>query len=96
MDRREKLVKGAAKSARSTVSALAAGGSGLPRPGAAGQATPAIKRRIRLLVVDDHPVVRKGISFCLGRHPGFEVVGEAGDGQADSRAKPESWRRTSW
>jgi two-component system nitrate/nitrite response regulator NarL len=82
MDRREKPVKGAAKSARSTVSALAAGGAGLPRPGAAGQGTPAIKRRIRLLVVDDHPVVRKGISFCLGRHPGFEVVGEAGDGQA--------------
>jgi len=41
-----------------------------------------MKRRLRLLVVDDHPVVRKGISSCLARHPDFEVVGEAGDGQA--------------
>jgi DNA-binding NarL/FixJ family response regulator len=41
-----------------------------------------MKRRLRLLVVDDHPVVRKGISSCLARHPDFEVVAEAGDGKA--------------
>jgi two-component system nitrate/nitrite response regulator NarL len=41
-----------------------------------------IKGPIHLLVVDDHPVVRKGISSCLARHPGIEVVGEAGDGKA--------------
>jgi DNA-binding NarL/FixJ family response regulator len=41
-----------------------------------------MKPRLRLLVVDDHPVVRKGISSCLARHPDFEVVAEAGDGQA--------------
>jgi DNA-binding NarL/FixJ family response regulator len=35
-----------------------------------------------LLVVDDHPVVRKGIRSCLARHPKFQVVGEAGDGKA--------------
>lgn len=36
--------------------------------------------RIRLLLVDDHPVVRKGICSCLARQPEFEVVGEAADG----------------
>lgn len=35
---------------------------------------------IRVLVVDDHVVVREGIRSVLERQPGFEVVGEAGDG----------------
>jgi two-component system nitrate/nitrite response regulator NarL len=35
---------------------------------------------IRVLLVDDHPVVRKGISSCLARHPHLRVVGEAADG----------------
>jgi len=35
---------------------------------------------IRLLVVDDHPVVRDGLTSMFARDPGFEVVGEAGDG----------------
>ena len=44
--------------------------------------------KIRLLLVDDHPVVRKGISSCLARHNNFEVVGEAADGkEAVSKAK---------
>jgi two-component system nitrate/nitrite response regulator NarL len=38
------------------------------------------------LVVDDHPVVRKGISVALSRNPGFEVVGEAGDGDSAIQA----------
>ncbi len=38
-----------------------------------------MKEKIRLLVVDDHPVVRKGISMCLGHRPDMEVVGEAAD-----------------
>lgn len=35
---------------------------------------------IRLLVVDDHPVVRAGIVGLLAGEPDLEVVGEAGDG----------------
>ena len=32
---------------------------------------------IRLLVVDDHPVVRAGMVAVLGEESDFEVVGEA-------------------
>jgi DNA-binding NarL/FixJ family response regulator len=35
---------------------------------------------IRLLVVDDHPVVRAGMVAVLGEEADFEVVGEAGNG----------------
>lgn len=35
---------------------------------------------IRVLVADDHPVVRDGIRGLFDGAPGFEVVGEAGDG----------------
>ena len=32
---------------------------------------------IRILIVDDHPVVRRGIRSLLSNHADFEVVGEA-------------------
>jgi len=35
---------------------------------------------IRVLVVDDHPVVRQGLVALLKTEPGMEVVGEASDG----------------
>jgi two-component system response regulator NreC len=36
---------------------------------------------IRVLVVDDHAVVRSGIKLLLDRHDDIEVVGEAGNAQ---------------
>jgi DNA-binding NarL/FixJ family response regulator len=36
---------------------------------------------VRLLLIDDHPVVRQGLRTFLATRPDFEVVGEAGDGE---------------
>jgi RNA polymerase sigma factor (sigma-70 family) len=36
-------------------------------------------RNARIALVDDHPLFRQGLAVALGREPGFEVVGEAGD-----------------
>lgn len=36
--------------------------------------------RIRVLIADDHPVVRQGLRTFLGVQEDIEVVGEAGDG----------------
>ncbi|MET8160301.1 response regulator transcription factor [Sphaerisporangium sp. NPDC005289] len=35
---------------------------------------------IRVLIVDDHEVVRQGLRFVLDQEEGIEVVGECGDG----------------
>ncbi|MEU6198625.1 response regulator transcription factor [Streptomyces sp. NPDC047061] len=35
---------------------------------------------LRILIVDDHTVVRAGLRALLESEPGFEVVGETGDG----------------
>jgi DNA-binding NarL/FixJ family response regulator len=40
---------------------------------------------IRVLLADDHPVVRRGLAALLGTLDGFEVVGEAEDGEAAVR-----------
>lgn len=42
--------------------------------------TPVAVAPIRIVVADDHPVVRFGVKNMLEDEPGFEVVGEAEDG----------------
>jgi two-component system nitrate/nitrite response regulator NarL len=38
------------------------------------------KQKIKILVADDHPVVRKGLQLCLARQDRLRLVGEAADG----------------
>jgi DNA-binding NarL/FixJ family response regulator len=37
-------------------------------------------KKLRLLLVDDHPIVRQGLRSLLASHDRFEIVGEASDG----------------
>lgn len=39
-----------------------------------------LKASIRVLVADDHPIVREGVTGILTRQPDIDVVGEASDG----------------
>src|SRR5437879_5434153 len=48
-----------------------------------------MKKRIKILLVDDHPVVRKGIRSCLAHDAHLEVVGEAADGHEALRKAKE-------
>ena len=46
------------------------------------------KKKIRILLADDHNIMRRGLRLLLERQPGFEVVSEAADGrQAVERAE---------
>jgi two-component system, NarL family, nitrate/nitrite response regulator NarL len=40
----------------------------------------ASKQTIRVLIADDHPVVRKGLQSCLAKQDRVKIVGEAADG----------------
>jgi NarL family two-component system response regulator LiaR len=52
-----------------------------------------VPENIRILVVDDHAVVREGLRAFLNLQDGFDVVGEAGDGDeaiaAAQRLRPD-------
>jgi DNA-binding NarL/FixJ family response regulator len=37
---------------------------------------------IRVLIADDHPVVRQGLAALLSAEPGITVIGQVGDGEA--------------
>ena len=43
----------------------------------------------RILIADDHPVLRSGLRVLLGADPGLEVVGEAGTGEETLRLAEE-------
>jgi DNA-binding NarL/FixJ family response regulator len=44
-----------------------------------------MKREVKLLIVDDHPVFRRGLREVIEENPRFRVVGEAADGEAAMR-----------
>jgi len=46
------------------------------------------RKSIRILLADDHNIMRRGLRLLLERQPGFEVVAEAADGrEAAERAE---------
>ena len=40
---------------------------------------------IKIIIADDHPVVRSGLRALLASQPDFEIVGEAGNGEEAAR-----------
>jgi DNA-binding NarL/FixJ family response regulator len=44
---------------------------------------------VRVVLADDHPIVREGLKLLLNSEPDLEVVGEAGDGEAACRVAKE-------
>jgi two-component system response regulator NreC len=47
------------------------------------------KQIIKVLVADDHPVVRKGLQICLAKQGNMRIVGEAADGDEALRKARE-------
>jgi DNA-binding NarL/FixJ family response regulator len=45
--------------------------------------------KIRILLADDHSIVRRGLHYLLERSPDLEVVGEAADGREAVRLSAE-------
>jgi two-component system, NarL family, nitrate/nitrite response regulator NarL len=55
--------------------------SSLAAGNAAANSSAVAKPRIKVMLVDDHPVVRKGVGACLARHEHLQIVAEASDGR---------------
>ncbi len=67
----------------------------LPGAGQEGASHPTLlkvsakKKIIKVLVADDHPVVRKGVQICLAKQGRVRIVGEAVDGDEALRKARE-------
>ena len=51
--------------------------------------------KLRVLLADDHAVVREGLRSLINAQPDLEVVGEASDGLSACH-RPGNSRRTWW
>ena len=47
------------------------------------------RAKTRILIVDDHPVLREAMRNALEQHEDMEVLGEAGDGEEAVRLTSE-------
>lgn len=52
-------------------------------------AHPALKKPVRVLIIDDSAMIRKVLSLGLGSDPGIEVIGTASDGEMAMRMVQE-------
>ncbi len=68
-----------ARPARGAVVTATASAEAGPRDSVSAAPGPAAAGKIRVLLVDDHAVVRDGIALQLLQHPDIEIVGEAAD-----------------
>ncbi len=48
--------------------------------------TSTASKRTRVFVVDDHPIVRQGLTLLINRESDLSVCGEAGDAQTAVQA----------
>ena len=51
------------------------------RVASCGGIHPSRQKRIRVIVADDHPILREGLTGLLAEEPDIDVVGQASDGQ---------------
>ncbi|MCS6954384.1 MAG: response regulator transcription factor [Bryobacterales bacterium] len=58
------------------------GDESIPNQQPAGQTRESSPKKIRVMIADDHPIVREGLRRLLEREPDMEVVAEVGDGNA--------------
>ena len=56
-----------------------------------GQADQATGRKAEILIVDDHPIVREGLTLLINHEPGMEVCGGA-ESAAQARAQLDQFR----
>jgi DNA-binding NarL/FixJ family response regulator len=61
--------------------ATATGTTGTGTSSGGGAASGPAQRKIRVILADDHPIVRDGLAAIVNRQPDMEVVAEAADGE---------------